>query len=147
MNLPKHENKQQNVSNVRVNSGPRHGRYCLALDVSRYSGLSHDLSQSPSEKNWTRVRVPTRVTQHWCQYRKPAHEGDSPSRGGFPLKRGTVRLSPSKGFFSLCQICKIAKKRQCLWRFMGPLFMHQFIEISICGMRWKIKILYVPTHR
>ena len=72
--LPKHENKQQNVSNVRVNSATRHGRYCLDSGPSHESQfLSPCPSPSQSEKHWTRVRVrvkwtrvrvPTRVTQH-----------------------------------------------------------------------------------
>ena len=61
--------------------------------------------------------------------------GDPPSRGG---------PSPSRGYFSLCitiyrrknQNCK--KRQWCLWRFMCPLSMHQFIEISICALENKI---------
>ena len=91
------------------------------------------------------------------QYGKPAHEGDppqegdSPSRGGLPLKSGNGPPhegdrpgSPSRGYFSLCitiyrrknQNCK--KPQWCLWRFMCPLSMHQFIEISICALENKI---------
>ena len=57
------------ISNVRVNSATRHGRYCLVdSGVTRARVTSQDFCPSPSpsqsEKNWTRVRVPTRVTQH-----------------------------------------------------------------------------------
>ena len=51
--LPKHENKQQNVSNVRVNSATRHGRYCLDSGVTRARVTSHDF--------WVRVRVRVKV--------------------------------------------------------------------------------------
>ena len=52
--------------------------------------------------------------------------------------------APSRGFFSLCitiyrrknQNCK--KRQWCLWRFMCPLSMHQFIKISICALENKI---------
>ena len=71
------------------------------------------------------------------QYRKPAPEGDSPSRGGFLLKRGTVPLK--RVLFTLHhdyrkknQNCK--KRQWCLWRFMCPLSMHQFIKISVCAL-------------
>ena len=40
--MKKIENKQQNVSNVRVNSATRAGRYCLDSGVTRARVTSHD---------------------------------------------------------------------------------------------------------
>ena len=90
--------------------------------------------------SWTTYCV-AGVVQYW----KPAHEGDSPSKGG---------LSPSWGFFSLCLCITIyrrknqnCKKRQwCLFEGSNSSFhvsslhgiMHQFIEISICALENKI---------
>ena len=47
----KHKNKQQNVSNVEVNSATRHSRYCLDSGVTRARVTSHDFWV------WVRVRV------------------------------------------------------------------------------------------
>ena len=67
---------------------------------------------------------------------------------GTPLKRGvppqTGDCRPQEGSFHFAsrfteERTKIAKKWQwCLWRFMCPLSMHQFIEISICALENKI---------
>ena len=57
------------------------------------------------------------------------------------LKRGTVPLM--RGYFSLCITIYRRKNQNCkrrqwfLWRFMCPLSMHQFIEISICALEKK----------
>ena len=66
-----------------------------------------------------------------------------PSRGGFPLKKRGARAPLMRGLFTLHydyrrknQNCK--KRQWCLWRFMGPLSMHQFIENSICALENKI---------
>ena len=69
-----------------------------------------------------------------------------PQEGGHPPHEEGPGPS-SWGFFLLCEILhhdyrrknQNCKKRQyCLWRFMGPLSMHQFIEISICALENKI---------
>ena len=52
--LPKHENKQQNVSNVRVNSATRHGRYCLDSGVTR-ARVTISESESESESKWKKL--------------------------------------------------------------------------------------------
>ena len=67
---------------------------------------------------------------------KPAHEG-----GQGPPQHAQ---EGSRGFFSLCitiyrrknHNCK--KWQWCLWRYMCPLSMHQFIEISLCALENKI---------
>ena len=81
----------------------------------------------------------------------PPQEGGSPSKGGLSSSWGGPG-APSRGFFSLCitiyrrknQNCK---KRQCLWRFMCPLSMHQFIEISICALGKKNQTLWCRATR
>ena len=73
-----------------------------------------------------------------CQYGKPAHEGDSPSRGGFPLKRGTVPLK--RVLFTLhhdLQKKEPKLQKATMMSRMCPLSMHQFIEISICALEEK----------
>ena len=72
--------------------------------------------------------------------RKPSHEGDSPSRVGLP---------PSRGLWTLHHDYRKKNpnciKRQWLvndayvwvWRFIHPLSMHQFVEISICAFEKK----------
>ena len=71
------------------------------------------------------------------------------SWGGLPLKRGTVSLK--RVLFTLHHNYRKKnqnfKKRQwCLWRFMCPLSMHQFIEISICALEKK-KFKYFDVER
>ena len=71
-------NNNKNVSNASRVEKAQHGTAATAYSGVTRAGPSHEsrfLSPSPSQKNWTRVRViknglrvrvPTRVTQHWC---------------------------------------------------------------------------------
>ena len=80
--LPKHENKQQNVSNVRVNSATRHGRYCLDSGVTR---ARVTISESESESESKRKKLdsnpspskmdssPSPYSSHTALVKKPAY--------------------------------------------------------------------------
>ena len=77
------------------------------------------------------------------KYGKPAHVGDS--KRGVPPQKGDCppHEGGQEGSFHFVdhdlQKNQNCKKRQCLWRFMCPLSMHQFIEISICALEKKKK--------
>ena len=71
---------------------------------------------------------------------RPTSVRETRSKPPPPLKRGTVPLMSvlftlHHGYRKKNQNCK--KRQWCLWRFMCPLSLHQFIKISICALKKK----------